>query len=102
MIIDPKTLNAKKKKKNLELHIKNPTEAKALIIRYLLDMVNYLILFLLLNNVSWKLERLQIPVRPEMICKNAQYSTNISESLRVKLANNLPWLCGFPNKKKDH
>lgn len=47
MIIDPKTLNTKKK--NLELPIKYPTEAKALIIRYLFDMVNYLILFLKLN-----------------------------------------------------
>lgn len=48
MIIDPKTLNEKKK---LELPIKYPTEVKTLIIRYLLDMANYLILFLLLNNV---------------------------------------------------
>lgn len=45
--MDVKTLNTKKVKSP----IKYPTEAKALIIRYLLDMVNYLILFLLLNNV---------------------------------------------------
>lgn len=49
---------------------------------------------------SWKLERIWILVRPEMICKNVQYSTDISESPRLQLANNLPWLCGFPNQKK--
>lgn len=54
MIIDPKTLNTKK---NLELPIKYPTEAKALIIRYLFDMVNYLILFLKLNNVFMEIRK---------------------------------------------
>lgn len=54
MIIDPNTLNLKKK---LELPIKYPTEAKALMIRYLLDMVNYLILFLLLNNVFMEIRK---------------------------------------------